>query len=546
VPRFVLLDHSLSGYVGHHHAYARLLLAAARKAGFQPVLAANRRLGNPGPDFPEVEIHRTFRFSTYCRHTYDSGHRTAGASGVLAGVAAVATRLARAVRIRSFAAGCAALFRRVPLEEGDVVFAATMSELDFAGLSVWLAAEPATRRVSWHVQFHLNLFRGREGDYARQERLAAKVRGVLLRTLAPLDGHRLRLYCTTEPLARQYERLGVGRFQVLPYPIDEAFAPRVGSTEEVRPLRVAFLGHSRREKGYSQLHRLLDELWEPHLRTGRVQLVVQARPGRGRVALPHDAPKGIEPVVFAPVGLPRERYVELVRNTDIGLLLYDAERYYTRCSGVLLEMLCAGVSVLVPAGSWLAEQIAEPIQLHLDALAGANVPEFSVASRASFDVTPARVDFDLETPARDLIVSCAWNAPLAPGVYVSLEVRQLDAAGAEIGSSLHVLGPREDGLPVRALVRVVEGACRLGLSLHNAYGDAPVTLQRLTATRIASATAVPGGAVGQIVADPGEAPSLVREMIEHHEHYRRTSAEFAAACRARHHAAKVLRHLLAE
>ena len=52
------------------------------------------------------------------------------------------------------------------------------------------------------------------------------------------------------------------------------------------------------------------------------------------------------------------------------------------------------------------------------------------------------------------------------------------------------------------------------------------------------------GAVGRIVADPTEAPRLVREMIEHHEHYRRTSAEFATTCRARHHAAEVLRHLL--
>ena len=446
-PRFVLLDQSLTGFVGHHYAYARLLLAAAREAGFRPVLAANRRLGDLGPDFPEVEVHRPFRHTTYCRHTYDADHRQR-----------ISTRLVRALRVRSFAAGCAALFRAIPLEEGDVVFAATMSELDFAGLSRWLAAEPASRRASWHVQFHLNLFRGREDDYGNQEPLAVKVRGVLAAALAPLGGHRLRLRCTTEALVRQYARLGVGSFKALAYPIDKAFVPRADATGDARPLRVAFLGHNRREKGTSHLQQLVDELWDPYLRSGRVQLVVQARPGKLHLVLPANAPEGIEPVVFAPVGLSRDRYVELVRITDVGLLLYDAERYYTRCSGVLLEMLCAGVSVLVPAANWLADQIAEPIQLHLDALVAAQGPERSIASGTSFGAAPQRLRLDLPPPARDLLVSCTWSAPLKPGVFVAMEARQLDAAGAVLATASHILGPREGGLPVRALLRVANEA----------------------------------------------------------------------------------------
>ncbi len=532
-PRFVLLDQSLTGFVGHHYAYARLLLAAAREAGFRPVLAANRRLGDLGPDFPEVEVHRPFRHTTYCRHTYDADHRPG-----------ITTRLVRALRVRSFAAGCAELFRAVPVEEGDVVFAATMSELDFAGLSRWLTAEPASRQASWHVQFHLNLFRGREGDYPSQEPLAAKVRGVLASSLAPLGGHRLRLHCTTEALVRQYARLGVGNFEALAYPIDEAFVPRADATGEVRSLRVAFLGHNRREKGTSHLQQLVDELWDPYLRSGRVQLVVQARPGKLRLALPEDPPAGIEPVVFAPVGLSRDHYVELVRNTDVGLLLYDAERYYTRCSGVLLEMLCAGVSVLVPAANWLADQIAEPIQLHLDALAAAHGPEFLIALGASFGATPERWPFDVEPPARDLLVSCTWSAPLEPGVFVSMEARQLDAAGAELATSSHILGPRDNGLPVRALMRIADRARTLELLLRNAYGGAEVGLSRLTATPIPKGE--PSGAVGLIAADLSDAPVLVREMIECHEHYRRTAGKFAAACRTRHSAATVAASLLTD
>ncbi len=532
-PRFVLLDQSLIGFVGHHYAYARLLLAAAREAGFRPVLAANRRLGDLGPDFPEVEVYRPFRHTTYCRHTYDADHRPR-----------ISTRLVRALRVRAFAAGCAELFRAIPLQDGDVVFAATMSELDFAGLSLWLAAEPASLRASWHVQFHLNLFRGREDDYSSQEPLAAKVRGVLASALAPLGAHRLRLRCTTEALVRQYARLGVATFQALAYPIDEAFVPRVDATGEARPLRVAFLGHDRREKGTSHLQQLVDELWDPYLRTGRVQLVVQARPGKRHLVLPADTSPGIEPVVFAPVGLSRDRYVELVRNTDVGLLLYDAERYYTRCSGVLLEMLCAGVSVLVPAANWLADQIAEPIQLHLDALLAAHGPERAVACGASVGAAPQKVQLDLTPPGRDLIVSCTWSAPLAPGVFVAMEARQLDAAGATLATASHILGPRAGGLPVRALVRVADGARSLELSLRNAFGATRVALSGLTTVSIPKGQ--PAGAVGLIAADLAEAPAMVREMIEGHEHYRRTAGEFSASCRARHSSSTVAASLLTD
>src|SRR6185295_17092090 len=230
-------------------------------------------------------------------------------------------------------------------------------------------------------------------------------------------------------------------------------------------------------------------------------------------------------------------------STDIGLLPYDAERYYTRCSGVLLEMLCAGASVLVPAGTWLAEQIAEPIQSHLDGLASTHGPERAVASGRSFDAAPATIEAEVPSAAGDLLVSCSWSRPLEPGVYVKMETRQLDREGVEIGSSRHVLGPREGALPVRALVRLVEGAQSIHVVLRNAYGNTAVRIEGLMLTPVARD--LPAGAVGCVAADLGETSALVREMIAHREHYRRTSRDFAERCRARHDASEVLRRLIA-
>jgi len=71
-------------------------------------------------------------------------------------------------------------------------------------------------------------------------------------------------------------------------------------------------------------------------------------------------------------------YLKWIQSADIGLFLYDSRRYYTRCSGVLIEMLACGNPVIVPAGCWLSRQIAKPNHQYLETLnnnlADTNVP----------------------------------------------------------------------------------------------------------------------------------------------------------------------------
>ena len=151
----------------------------------------------------------------------------------------------------------------------------------------------------------------------------------------------------------------------------ELFRPRAPGANA--PLRIACLGHSRREKGYGELPALLHELWRDWFGPGRAQLVLQTHRQRQRRAfeamVPPLQPGGEAALEFAAFPLPLEAYAELLRSADLGLMLYNPTRYYARCSGVLLEMLCAGVPVLVPAGSWLAAQIEESNQRYLDTIA---------------------------------------------------------------------------------------------------------------------------------------------------------------------------------
>jgi glycosyltransferase involved in cell wall biosynthesis len=127
----------------------------------------------------------------------------------------------------------------------------------------------------------------------------------------------------------------------------------------------------REEKGSHSLSRVVRDIWQDPFLRGAVQILIQAN--RASFAETPNFPPGLvphwghdyrevrsstAPVVFVPHPLNAADYVDLISRADIGLFLYDSRTYFARCSGVLLEMLCAGVPVIVPAGCWLADQVA--------------------------------------------------------------------------------------------------------------------------------------------------------------------------------------------
>lgn len=62
--RFILIDQSITGLGGHHYEYARRVLDAAREAGYQPVLATNRKCRQQCGDFP---VHPAYQFGFWHR-----------------------------------------------------------------------------------------------------------------------------------------------------------------------------------------------------------------------------------------------------------------------------------------------------------------------------------------------------------------------------------------------------------------------------------------------------------------------------------------------
>jgi len=566
--QFILIDHSLKDLGGHHFPYAHSVLQAAARAGFQPALATHHGFSDRSAFDPQWRIQPVFRHESYSRHTLDTQSpqrslQLAAPSNAWQRLRAGLIAGARARLSQSFAEGCERLFSDITLQPAAHVFIATASEIDLTGLARFLARARPPSSVTWHLQFHFGMFRGRDPAYASQQAAQTAMGAVFQAALADANGHRLRFYCTTDPLTAQYRRLGVGSFQTLPYPVHGLFSARRELRLAPAPARIACLGHSRREKGYGELPRLLRNLWSPYFVRGQAQLVLQTQRARQRQALqrvvddlsrlqPRDNSVLAPAVAYAPAPLDLPKYADLVRDSDIGLLLYDSERYYDRCSGVLLELLTAAVPVVVPAGSWLAEQIAPVNQSWLrqvesraqDSGTGSPLTLHWLQAPAGLQSSPATADGPLPPQCGALLLSFDWRAPTHPGTYLRIEMEQRDALGATVATDTQIAGRNVDDSRVRVLFALQPRAVRLTLRLSNAWSGDPLTIDNMMALALPG-DAPPLGAIGLTIAHNDDAAGAASDILRHIAHYRQQSATFAADCARRHSAASVIERLVA-
>ncbi len=595
MPKFILIDHSLDGLGGHHYEYAVHVSHAAQRMGYEIVLATHRRFSDGGSLPKDWAIWPLFRHGIYSKYAVGGGsgqkqpvlpdnssarpqpHNRDARPGPATFVATL-RRLHedwdRQRHLNQFARACTTLFGRVLLEKDDVVLVATLSDFDFQGLVRFLQHEPKTRIVPWHLQFHFGIFEGRQPEYADQpDRLQAACRP-FRRALAQIPHHRVRFYCTTPQMAEQYNRLGVAEFHELPYPVNPSYGASARPERLEGPLQVSCAGVMRKEKGRSHLRQLVEQLWESHLATGQIEFHIQADKRRFGEFLPRDnvgrlrrpsrtATDTAAPLVRVAHPLGLEAYARWIGSSDIGLFLYDGRSYYARCSGILTEMLAAGIPVIVPAGCWLAEQIAEPIFDHLDCL-GRVVPAIACwqADRATWQRSPAGGTLEFGPASHratgtvpippgmsDLVVRFQWVEPNESGTYIRLQAEQFNTDGDRMDRFDAILGQRHGGQVHAALFHLGPLARSVRLTWENAFHHAPIRVASVEFVFMAAghgATAhYPAGAVGLIAADIGQVRPLLEEMVEHYDHYRSSAAAFSRRWIEQHSPERTLRTLLA-
>lgn len=579
--KFFVLQPALRTVGSHYYEYAMPLLPWIERAGWEPVLAVHRKFRDPNGVAAEWNVVPVFAqgeaWSRPPKRSRCGGDGRGDKRGILGGtlerVAAWCRRRRWRRDVRQFARSCACLNEQVPIQRGDRVLVASMGDLDLMGLVDFLERCPQARHARWNAVFHCTIFHGWEPESEAERIWLGQVRHrfeVARRCLSDVD---LRLFNTTKELAEQYVQWVDAGFQELVYPVSLRVIPSGQRQPPRSPLRVVCPGELRREKGTDALVQVARELWNDELDSGRMQLVVQARqPNEVRRILETPSPDAVAtsrvseldrcraPIIAVPHPLSSDDYAALVGQTDVGLLLYDRRRYYARCSGILLEMLCAGVPVVVPAACWLAEQLAVPNEQYLDELFKsepicgrvelARVTAWPAKGATSDRVAPSghvsehAFWWDVPERAGEVVVSVR-PACGRRGQFVSL---QLEVPGADATPRRAVIpAERQETHRVAFALGAHPGA--IGLTVRNAYGDGPIELDHVHLDFLVRSTKYPQrplAAVGLATADTYEVPGLLKEILLHREHYRRTARRWSAAFRRRHSPGATVRQLLAD
>lgn len=197
----------------------------------------------------------------------------------------------------------------------------------------------------------------------------------------------IRFYTDTEELSRDYAPLANQPFGVLPIPFRHEWiaplkkgtgpfwrstgAPSDAASHKMDlspfsgPLRIAFVGEARDEKGFAWLPDLIEDLAADYVSTGKVRFLIQANLGDPRYNPLSNAaldrlkclPKQMAELFGLDGPLSPAHYYQLISASHIILVPYDRERYRASSSGTLTEAIAGGRPAVVPSGTWMAAQL---------------------------------------------------------------------------------------------------------------------------------------------------------------------------------------------
>ncbi|HEV7225875.1 MAG TPA: hypothetical protein VGN42_24425 [Pirellulales bacterium] len=374
--RFILIDHSLCDFSGHHYEYARAVLDAATADGRPAVLVTNRKFASEvASDWP---IHRSYKYGIWfhqgapawqialwrawkavrrgaeCRFSLREKASFRGAKSDIGLGEDSEMRLRKlgfaranfeAGRRRQFIRDTQRVLRQLAVTSDDLVFLPTLSCGDFAALRRLAQSGGRASCPHWHVLFRHPLCR-----LSLRER--ACFRG------AKDDLGACRFWTDSEELTAEYRRATGCAFGTLPIP---HAASSGNPARKPPPLRILYLGDARLEKGFHHLPGIVRSLTDGDSERRQFEFYIQAHSTSAREApeiksaraeLARLADRGV--ALFNSALTPAQ-YRELLASGHLVVLPYDARAYAARSSGLFAEALAAGIPTVVPAETWMAQ-----------------------------------------------------------------------------------------------------------------------------------------------------------------------------------------------
>jgi hypothetical protein len=382
-PKLIVVDQSLRDHDGHHCDYDQSVAQAAQAMSIQTIVVAHRECpATLALLFPSLRQHFTRSWTEVhlgpaarvIRKMLTPLRPEVRALAIATGSRArrLLPRSSQQVHTQptlpSFGREVIELVDKEQLKSIDHVFIHTLAVAELHSL-----VEALTNYSSELPTVHVLLRRDADepavqnGPWGGIQTAFGKIR-----TNECLKAH-VRFYSDTHALCRQYEALS-GGLPVRPLPIPHALSevPAHTGPRTPGPVCATYLGNARTEKGFHHLPDAIDALRASYTKTGRLRFVLQANANLSledaviSMARRRLARYASNQVKLLPHPLTITEFQARLVESDVILLPYNPECYRRRSSGILVQSIICGRPVIVPRGTWLADEAPAAAAIQFD------------------------------------------------------------------------------------------------------------------------------------------------------------------------------------
>ncbi len=354
----LIVDSGLKNLGGHNLSYTRAVQAALEQKGFTVTVFANKSMA--GELVKETGYHPVFSFGAY---DYPLGNgKLRDLQYLYAQSHIYSQELEQA-------------FKHLVQDEQALFFCHTVNDFELIGWHRYLSRH----RVSGHMMILMRYTPRFKSCGWLKKHLHPywRIRPHHLNGIhARLKG-RFTLVTDSEPLTEDYSAVFRHRLITLPIPINEhilqaeeppsplkGIAARYGLKPKGK-IRIGYVGDARSAKGFPLLPGLVRRiLSETSLEVDFVFQCPSAASGVETSQLPKGVAELIEMaggannrVTLIQEKLSEIEYAQLIRSLDIVLIPYRLEGYVEPTSGIFAEALALAKPVVVPAGTWMANEL---------------------------------------------------------------------------------------------------------------------------------------------------------------------------------------------
>jgi glycosyltransferase involved in cell wall biosynthesis len=326
-----LADHLLVSERGHHLSYNGFIADSARRAGLDVRILCAREC--------DVEVPGGFRMGRIFRKDWrNNPSPTLSRSRLALDILEILAK-------RRFQSDLLHGISPADVRRDDIVFAEMLAPRNLVGWLRWLKSFPKGREPT--LVLHLGYAAERFGADPELPPLldSLKRSGKLFRARFVTDSDMLR---------EKYSAILKQPVSFLPHIVSrrasECYKP------PGTPPHFACLGNARQEKGFAEILAAIDIL-NADGRPPDARFTLQSSDPDAFSAAALSSFRSAESVSLVNRPLSDEGYLQVLKDADVLLIPYHADRYGDRTSGVLCEALTAGKPVITTEGSFLGLEV---------------------------------------------------------------------------------------------------------------------------------------------------------------------------------------------